>query len=240
MPVAVRVQDFGWRHAGRKNPTLEGLALSIDQGERVLLLGESGSGKSTLLAAIAGILGDDEGEQAGQVLIDGHPSRSVRGMVGLVLQDPDSQVICSRVGDDVAFGMENLGVARADIWPRVSDALDAVGLGDDVARSMGVNPFRLRRSTTAVAALGVAAAVAVSGAIGFVGLVVPHLARRLVGATHRALLPAAAMLGALVLVAADALARTVLAPREIPLGILTALVGTPLLMWMMRRRPRPR
>ena len=119
-------------------------------------------------------------------------------------------------------------------------ALDAVGLGDDVARSMGVNPFRLRRSTTAAAALGVAAAVAVSGAIGFVGLVVPHLARRLVGATHRALLPAAAMLGALVLVAADALARTVLAPREIPLGILTALVGTPLLMWMMRRRPRPR
>ena len=120
-------------------------------------------------------------------------------------------------------------------------ALDAIGLGDDVARSMGVDPFRLRRSTTAVAALGVAAAVAVSGAIGFVGLVVPHLARRLVGAAHRALLPAAALLGALVLVAADALARTVLAPREIPLGILTALVGTPLLMWMMRRhRPQPR
>ena len=156
------------------------------------------------------------------------------GGVRLIGQD------LARVGDDVAFGMENLGVARADIWPRVSDALDAVGLGDDVARSMGVDPFRLRRSTTAVAALGVAAAVAVSGAIGFVGLVVPHLARRLVGATHRALLPAAAMLGALVLVAADALARTVLAPREIPLGILTALVGTPLLMWMMRRRPRPR
>ena len=67
------------------------------------------------------------------------------------------------------------------------------------------------------------------------------LARRLVGAAHRALLPAAALLGALVLVAADALARTVLAPREIPLGILTALVGTPLLMWMMRRhRPQPR
>ena len=119
-------------------------------------------------------------------------------------------------------------------------ALDAIGLGDDVARSMGVDPFRLRRSTTAVAALGVAAAVAVSGAIGFIGLVVPHLERRLVGATHRALLPTAAMLGALVLVAADALARTVLAPREIPLGILTALVGTPLLMWMMRHRPRPR
>ena len=128
MPAAVRVQDFGWRHAGRKNPTLEGLTLSIDQGERVLLLGESGSGKSTLLAAIAGILGDDEGEQAGQVLIDGHPSRSVRGMVGLVLQDPDSQVICSRVGDDVVFGCENLGVPREEMWHRARRALDMVGL----------------------------------------------------------------------------------------------------------------
>lgn len=114
--------------------------------------------------------------------------------------------------------------------------LDAVGMGDDVARSLGVDPFRLRRRATAVAALGVAAAVAVSGAIGFVGLVVPHLARRLVGATHRMLLPTAAVLGALVLVTADALARTVLAPREIPLGILTALVGTPMLMTMLRRR----
>ena len=128
MPAAVRVQDFGWRHAGRKNPTLEGLTLSIDQGERVLLLGESGSGKSTLLAAIAGILGDDEGEQAGQVLIDGYPSRSVRGMVGLVLQDPDSQVICSRVGDDVVFGCENLGVPREEMWHRARRALDMVGL----------------------------------------------------------------------------------------------------------------
>lgn len=114
--------------------------------------------------------------------------------------------------------------------------LDAVGLGDDVARSMGVDPDRLRRSTAAMAALAVAAAVAVAGTIGFVGLVVPHLARLLVGATHRLLLPTSAALGALVLTGADALARTVLAPREIPLGILTALVGTPLLMVMLRHK----
>lgn len=114
--------------------------------------------------------------------------------------------------------------------------LDAIGLGDDVARSMGVDPDRLRRSTAAVAALAVAAAVAVAGAIGFIGLVIPHLARLLVGATHRLLLPTSALLGALVLTSADALARTVLAPREIPLGILTALVGTPLLMVMLRHK----
>lgn len=115
-------------------------------------------------------------------------------------------------------------------------SLDAVGLGDDVARSLGIDPFRLRRSTTTVCALAVAAAVSASGSVGFVGLVVPHMARRLVGATHRALLPASALLGALVLIIADTLARTVLAPREIPLGILTALVGTPMLMSMLWRR----
>lgn len=117
--------------------------------------------------------------------------------------------------------------------------LDAIGLGDDAARSMGVNPDRLRRSTAIATAATVAAAVAVAGSIGFVGLVVPHLARILVGAAHRALIPTSALLGALVLIGADALARTVLAPREIPLGILTALVGTPLLMIMLHRHRSP-
>lgn len=119
------------------------------------------------------------------------------------------------------------------VWGR---RLDAVGLGDDVARSLGTDPSRLRLQVTVVAAVTIAAAVAVSGAIGFVGLIVPHLTRRLVGAGHRRLMPASALLGALVLVVADALARTVLAPREIPLGVLTALVGTPLLMLLMYRR----
>ncbi len=121
------------------------------------------------------------------------------------------------------------------IWGR---RLDAIGLGDDVARSLGVDPFRLRLQVAIVAAVAIAAAVAVSGAIGFVGLVVPHLARRLVGASHRRLVPMSALLGGIVLVAADALARTVLAPREIPLGVLTALVGTPLLMLLLHQRRR--
>ncbi|MFC0582979.1 FecCD family ABC transporter permease [Micrococcoides hystricis] len=126
-----------------------------------------------------------------------------------------------------------LATALLLLWGR---RLDAIGLGDDVARSLGVDPLRVRRSVAIVVAIAVAAAVSVSGAIGFVGLVIPHLARQLVGATHRLLIPASALLGASVLVLADALARTVLAPREIPLGILTALVGTPLLMYMLHRR----
>ena len=121
------------------------------------------------------------------------------------------------------------------VWGR---RLDAIGLGDDVARSLGSDPDRLRRDVAIVTAVAIAAAVAVSGSIGFVGLVVPHLARGLVGATHRLLVPTSALLGGILLVAADTLARTVVAPREIPLGILTALLGTPLLLLLIARRTR--
>ncbi len=101
----------------------------MQPGERVLLLGPSGSGKSTLLAALAGVLGgDDEGDSAGELTVAGRDPRSARGSAGLVLQDPDSQVIMSRVGDDVAFGCENLGVPRDELWRRVREALDLVGL----------------------------------------------------------------------------------------------------------------
>ncbi|MCU1417257.1 MAG: uncharacterized protein JWP32_1431 [Schumannella sp.] len=94
----------------------------------MLLLGASGAGKSTLLRALAGVLGDDEGEQLGHLRIDGQQPSAARGQVGLVLQDPDSQVVMSRVGDEVAFGCENLGVPRAEIWTRVAEALASVGL----------------------------------------------------------------------------------------------------------------
>ena len=103
--------------------------LAAEPGERVLLLGPSGSGKSTLLAALAGVLGgDDEGDSVGTLTVDGRDPRAVRGAAGLVLQDPDSQVIMARVGDDVAFGCENLGVPRDELWMRVREALDLVGL----------------------------------------------------------------------------------------------------------------
>jgi iron complex transport system permease protein len=126
-----------------------------------------------------------------------------------------------------------LTIATMLLWAR---RLDAISLGDDVARSLGTDPVRLRTRVAVMTSLGIAAAVAVSGSIGFIGLVVPHLARRLVGATHRLVIPTSALLGAVLLVWADALARTVLAPREIPLGILTALIGTPLLMALVRRQ----
>ena len=131
-PVAgahVRARGWGWRHAGRRAAAVSGLDLDIRPGERVLLLGASGAGKSTLVQALAGVLGsEDEGDETGELLVDGQRPADARGRVGLVLQDPDSQVVLARVGDDVAFGCENLAVPRDEIWRRVGAALDAVGL----------------------------------------------------------------------------------------------------------------
>ncbi|WP_344047023.1 ABC transporter ATP-binding protein, partial [Microbacterium terricola] len=120
---------WGWRHAGRDGWAVAGLDLRIEPGERVLLLGSSGAGKSTLLHGIAGLLGDqDDGEEQGSLTVDGARPAERRDRIGVVLQDPDSQVILSRVGDDVAFGMENLKVPRDGIWARVHAALERVGL----------------------------------------------------------------------------------------------------------------
>lgn len=134
-PAAVTARGWGWRHAGRSRPAVHALDLDIKPGERVLLLGPSGAGKSTLLHALAGVLGDvnDDGEagdsdESGSLRIDGASPRERRGRAGLVQQDPETQVVLSRLGDDVAFGAENLAVPRDAIWARVHEALDDVGL----------------------------------------------------------------------------------------------------------------
>lgn len=127
--AAVEARGWGWRHAGRLAWALDGVDLRIEPGERVLVLGPSGSGKSTLMAGLAGLLGgEDEGEAKGGLVVDGAAPADLRGRIGLVMQDPEAQVVLARVGDDVAFGMENLGVPREEIWPRVSAATGAVGL----------------------------------------------------------------------------------------------------------------
>lgn len=128
-PAAITAQGWGWRHPGRARWAVRDIDLAIEPGQRVLLLGASGAGKSTLLHGLAGVLGEhDEGEQAGSLTVDGVSPAAARGRSGLVLQDPDTQLVLARVGDEVAFGAENLAVPRAEIWPRVRQALDDVGL----------------------------------------------------------------------------------------------------------------
>ena len=137
-PASVTAQGWGWQHGGRSGPAVSGLDLAVAPGERVLLLGASGAGKSTFLHALAGVLGPDTGgEEHGTLKVDGlHPADlEVRGRTGLVLQDPDAQTVLSRVGDEVAFGAENLAVRAGEIWPRVRRALADVGLDLPLDRS---------------------------------------------------------------------------------------------------------
>jgi len=109
-------------------------------------------------------------------------------------------------------------------------------LGERSAHDLGVRVRRLQAVLLATIAVSTAVAVSIAGVIGFVGLVVPHVLRRAVGGDHRRLVPLAAVGGALLLVAADTLARTVAAPTEVPVGILTSLVGAPVFLWILQRR----
>ena len=112
--------------------------------------------------------------------------------------------------------------------------VDVLNLGDDEASSLGVNVNRVRLLLVVAATLGTAAAVAVSGLIGFVGIIVPHAIRLVTGVGYRALLPLSVIVGAGFLVLADVVARTVLAPAEIPLGVVTAFLGAPFFALVLR------
>ena len=137
-----------------------------------------------------------------------------------------------------------VGVAATLVVPatlllvRKAGDLNLLLLGEDDARYLGVDSARLQRVVLVCVSVAVGAAVAVSGIIGFVGLVVPHLLRLTIGPDHRRLLPAAALAGALLLLVADTVARTIVAPAEMPVGILTSLIGGPFFLWLLMKHWR--
>jgi len=150
------------------------------------------------------------------------------------------------------FTFWSLGSLGGATWPRVgmmlpfvlvllagslwlARGLDALALGEAEAFHIGVNVERLKRVAVVAVAAGVGAAVAVSGIIGFVGLVVPHLLRLSAGPAHRTLVIGSALLGAGLLTASDIFARVVASPAELPLGVVTALIGAPFFLWLLRR-----
>ncbi|EMT6574085.1 TPA: iron ABC transporter permease [Providencia rettgeri] len=163
--------------------------------------------------------------------------------------------VLSYVGDEqqlrqlTLWMMGNLGQAQ---WPTLlvcvsfifpaliaasylSQRLNLLQLGDEEAHYLGVNVKRTRQQLLLISSLLVGASVAVSGVIGFVGLVIPHLVRMTIGADHRWLLPCSALAGACLLLGADTLARTVVQPAEMPVGLLTSLIGGPYFLWLILR-----
>ena len=119
-----------------------------------------------------------------------------------------------------------------------SRELNLLARGEDTAQALGVNVRRLRFTVYAIASLVTAVAVTSAGSIGFVGLVVPHLVRLAIGNDQRLLLPASVLAGGALLTLADMLARTIVAPQQLPVGVLTALIGVPVFLFLLARHPR--
>lgn len=189
-----------------------------------------GSQSATLLlagVAVASFLA------AAQTLVQQQNTDDLRAVYGWLLGQ-----LGRAQWSDIALVLPYLGAAVL-VLLLCGRALDVLAVGDDEARSLGVHPGRLRLIVILAASLATASAVAVSGLIGFVGLIIPHVARRLVGGAHALVLPVSLLAGGAFLVLADLVARVVIAPAELPLGVVTAFIGAPFfagLLWAGARR----
>ena len=134
---------------------------------------------------------------------------------------------------EIALPFVIIGVALIYIFAR---DLNIILLGEEQARHLGVDTERLKRIILASATLITAAAVSISGIIGFIGLIIPHIARILVGPDHRILIPSSALAGAIVLILCDTIARTIIRPAELPVGIITSLLGAPFFIYLIRKK----
>ncbi|MFF3688019.1 FecCD family ABC transporter permease [Streptomyces sp. NPDC002187] len=197
----------------------------------VYFLARSGGRMTTVRLVLAGVATAEVLSALASLLVvtsnDPHKTQSaLRWMLG-GLAGTTWTVVWIPVGAVLLGTAVLLGVSRP---------LNLLLAGEEAAVALGLDVHRFRAALFTLVAVMIGTIVAVSGQIGFVGLIMPHVVRLVVGADHRRALPAAALLGAAFLIAADLAARTVMSPEEIPVGILTALVGGPFFLWLMRRR----
>ena len=160
------------------------------------------------------------------------PEHKLRGMLFWVMGDLSQT-------NDPGLALVILAAALFLSLPFARE-LNLLARGADTAQTLGVAVVRLRRGVFIVASLATAAAVTHAGSIGFIGLIVPHLVRLATGNDQRLLLPASALAGGSLLVIADTLARTVVAPQQLPVGVLTALIGVPVFLFLLTRDAKAR
>lgn len=192
-----------------------------------LLGGGRGYGRGDRLLLTGVVIAAGWGAGISLLLVLG-PDQSLRGMLFWLMGDLSRPVA-------PWWALPILLLALIAAWI-MAPALDLLARGDDQAAVLGVETHRLRAACYLTASFLTACAVTLAGPIGFVGLVVPHLMRQWLGAGHRILLPASLLAGGALLMLADTFARTIIAPRQLPVGVLTAAVGVPLFLYLLRRR----
>lgn len=231
-----------------------GLGVTLALSGATSQLGDSGPGitvaafvGAVLAVSTAYWLGNSAGGRSGASLILAGVAVAalLSAVQNLVLQHDDEAIrdvyswLLGRFNvagwDEVALLLPTAAVTSA-VLIASARRLDLLALGDDEAQALGVNARRLRLVVISTATLATAAAVAVSGLIGFVGIIVPHIIRLCVGPSYRRILPLAFLLGAPFLCLADLAARTLLAPAEIPIGVITAIAGAPFFLFLLRRQ----
>jgi iron complex transport system permease protein len=198
----------------------------------VYFLGRRGGQLDSATLLLGGIVAASFLSAAIMFLITTLPGREFRGMAFWLMGD-----LASQPSIHSAWLYIVLLIGVGSIYTTASD-LNLILTGEQEARHLGVNVNRVKLVVYIAASMLTGLAVSVSGAIGYVGLLVPHLMRMMFGSDYRVLIPASALGGAILIVVADTLARTVVAPTELPVGAMTALVGAPVFIYLMRRRVR--
>ncbi len=219
------------------------------QGYTGLTLVSAGAfaGGALAVLLVYRLASNETGTSVATMLLAGIAVTALAGALGSLLEFSADNAMLRRISLWKMGGLDGasyprllvsgvVGAALFAALPRYAGDLNALLLGESEARHLGIDVERTKVAMIAWVAVGVGTSVAMVGTIAFVGLVVPHIVRMLIGPDHRYLLPAAALAGALMLVVADTLARIVIAPTELPVGVITALVGVPFFISLLRQR----